>query len=355
MITIGVDCHKENHTLVAVDAVGRPIAQLAIPNRPSEYPKVCTWAAALDQQRLWGIENSGSFGYALAQYLLNHQEPVYEVSPHLTGRKRRTSLDAQKSDPADARAIARIVLQEETKLPKLHPQDLSSVLKVAVEHRDNLIGQRTQLLNQLHMHLTHIEPGYQERLGSLQQPAALQACVDYPMPSEDPVAQMRIPIIQQIAHLILSLTDMIQHIETDHIQPMVQKTHTPLLSIQGIGLIAAAKLMAYADPIHTIKSAATLARYSGIAPIERSSGPTLRHRVDGQGNRQLQAVFYMIALTQKRCNPLAQAYLAKKRREGKTNKEAMRCLMRRLVDIIYAVWKHNQPYRPPVQQENAGL
>ena len=353
MVTIGGDCHKESHTLVAVDLVGRKIGELTVPNRLTSYAQVLTWAQRLDGERIWGIENSGSFGRGLAQYLVGQDERVYEVSPHLTGRKRRTSLDRDKSDPTDALAIGRVVLQEGQHLPQVQPEDLSSILSVVVEHRDNLVGERTRLLNQLHMHLGHGEPTYKERLGALKEHRTLQACQTYTLPSNDSVVQMRAQIIRQLATLILNLTETIEQGETEQIEPLVDQANTPLLSIQGISHLTAAKLMARVGPIDAVKSAASLARYSGIAPVPLSSGSSQRHRVNGEGDRQLQAIFYLIALVQKRCNPFAQAYFAKKRQEGKTQKEAMRCLMRRLVDIVYAVWKHNQPYHPPAEKNAA--
>jgi len=350
MVTIGVDSHKESHTLVAVDALGRKVAQRTVSNRVESYAEVWTWAQGLEAPRVWGVENSGSYGRGLAQYLVGQSEEVYEVPPHLTGRTRRRSLDREKSDAADALSIARVVLQEGAKLPRVQAEDVSSVLSVVIEHRGNLVAERTRLVNQLHSQLSQVEPGYKDRLGDLTQRPALEACQTYPLPSGDPVAHMRVTVIRQMATLLMSLTDMIQQLETQEIGPRVEKTQTPLLSIQGIGILTAAELMARVGPISAMKSAASLARYSGIAPMERSSGASQRYRVNGQGDRQLQAVFYRMALVQKRCNPLAAAYVAKKRHEGKTAKEAHRCLMRRLVDIVYSVWKHNVPYRPPAAE-----
>lgn len=102
MVTIGTDCHKQSHTLVAVDPVGRKVAELMVPHTPAKYPEVRAWAVQLDTERVWGIENSGSFGRGLAQYLVRQGEVVYEVSPQLTGRKRRASVDRDKSNATDA-------------------------------------------------------------------------------------------------------------------------------------------------------------------------------------------------------------------------------------------------------------
>jgi transposase len=281
---------------------------------------------------------------------VQHGEQVYDVSPHLTGRKRRTSVAHQKSDPTDALAIGRVVVQEGQRLPRIRPEDLSSILGVVVEHRDNLVRERTRLVNHLHAHMVHLEPAYTERLGALTDPAALAACQTYPLPPDDPVARMRVQVVQQLATLILGLTEMIEQVETDQIVPLVEQANTALLSIPGIQHLTAAKLMARVGPIAGVTSAAALAHYSGVAPVQRASAASMRHRVNGGGDRQLNAVFHSIAVVQKRCNPYAQAYLAKKQHEGKTEKEALRCVMRRLVDIVYAVWKQNVPYHPPAEE-----
>lgn len=349
MITLGVDCHKATHTVVATDPVGRRLETLTFPHDAQGYAQAYEWACRLGAERTWGIENSGHFGRGLAQDLLARGERVREVSPHLPGRQRRHSCDSSKSDPHDALAVARVVLQEGEKLPAVALEAEPMQVKLWVEQRDNLVGERRRLLNQLHAHLTQLEPHYKQRLGLLKQPQALQQCQTYPMPPDDPLGQVRVTLIRQLAFLILHLEEQIGYLET-RIKPLVDQMAPCLLSIQGVGVLHAAKLIARVGDIQTVRSGASLAHYCGIAPIQCGSGGKDHHRVNPKGDRHLNAVFHLIAQTQSAHNPLAQAYLAKKRTEGKTPKHAFRCLKRRMVDIVYAVWKSGKPYQAPVSK-----
>jgi transposase len=303
----------------------------------------------LGDKREWGVENSGHFGRALAQYLLLQGEQVLEVSPHLTGRQRRRSRDAAKSDPNDALAVARLVLQEVHPLPQVAPEDQTMQVKLWVEQRDNLVGERTRLINRLHAQLTEVDPHYQTSLGRLTQVGALRQCQAYPLPPDDPIGQVRVTIVHQGAQLILQLDEQIELL-TQHLQPLVAQIAPSLGSIQGIGVLHAAQLIARVGQIKRVTSSAALARQAGLAPMLYGTAGNYYHRVCPRGDRQLNAVFHRIAQVQSRHNPLAQAYLVKKKAEGKPPKQAFRCLKRRMVDIVYAVWKSGNPYQVPATE-----
>ena len=145
-IVLGVDGHKKTHTLVAADALGRPVAELTVSHDRSGYQQAYEWACQQGEERIWGIENSGYLARGLAQHLLALGESVVEVSPHLTGKQRNRSRDRSKSDSHDALAAARIVLQEEQKLPRVTVEDETTQVKLLDEHRDNLVRERTRLL-----------------------------------------------------------------------------------------------------------------------------------------------------------------------------------------------------------------
>jgi transposase len=109
MLTMGADCQTQTQTLVVVDPVDRKVGELTVDHSPTRSPQGLAWATRLDADRVWGVENSGSCGRGLAQFLVQQGERVSAVSPHLTGRKRRTSRERETSDPTDALAIARVV------------------------------------------------------------------------------------------------------------------------------------------------------------------------------------------------------------------------------------------------------
>ena len=114
-----------------------------------------------------------------------------------------------------------------------------------------------------------------------------------------------------------------------------------LLELPGCAAVTAAKLLAEIGPIDRFKTDAQLARHGGVAPLEASSGRIQRHRLDRGGNRQLNAALYRIAITQARYHPPARDYLDRKRSEGKSRREALRCLKRLLARTVLQSLKAN--------------
>jgi transposase len=123
------------------------------------------------------------------------------------------------------------------------------------------------------------------------------------------------------------------------IEERVSAVAPALLELPGCAAITAAKLLAEIGPIDRFKSDAQLARHGGVAPLEASSGKSRRHRLDRGGNRQLNAALYRIAITQARYYAPAREYLERKRSEGKSRREALRCLKRLLARAVYNTLK----------------
>jgi transposase len=123
------------------------------------------------------------------------------------------------------------------------------------------------------------------------------------------------------------------------LEQRVVETAPALLELPGCAAVTAAKLLAEIGPIERFRSDAQLARHAGVAPLEASSGRTQRHRLDRGGNRQLNAALYRIAITQSRYHPGATAYLERKKAEGKSRREAIRCLKRLLVRVVFNTLK----------------
>jgi transposase len=184
-------------------------------------------------------------------------------------------------------------------VPLIPPEDRSTALAMRGEHREHLVRERTRLVNQVHRHRCHLEPAYKARLGDLTHPTAWQVCQASPLPPADPVAQVRVRVVQQGAPLLLQLHETIAQVEADQITPLVEEAQPPLVSIQGSGPLTAATVMARVGPIAAVRSAAALACSRGIAPVRVASGAADRHRVNGGGDRQLQTIFSSIALVPK--------------------------------------------------------
>jgi transposase len=111
--------------------------------------------------------------------------------------------------------------------------------------------------------------------------------------------------------------------------------------LPGVGVINAARLLAEVADVRRFRTEAQLALYAGVAPLDASSGRQQRHRLNRSGNRQLNSALHMIAITQARIHPPARAYMARRREQGKTGKEALRALKRHLIRALYRLLKNN--------------
>ncbi len=347
---IGVDTHKRTHCLVALDDEGRQLGTKAVANTPEGWTEALAWARGkqLQHHRCWGIENGGSLGKGFAQFLLAQGEAdVREVSPQRTAQYRRRGRTQDKTDQADALAIARLLLAEGAHLPTIPRDDGSTELRLLSDHRDNLLVDRTRLINQLHAQMLQIDPGYQARSGALTARRGLLYCRDLALPEADGVTRTRLLIVGQLVGQILRLEEEIATI-TAALGERVRASRTPILALCGIGEVIAARLLGELGTVLRVPSAAALAALAGIAPVAVSSGGHGGYRLNRGGNRQLNRVIHLMALSQRRCDPRAQAYYAKKRAEGKTRRAAMRCLKRRLVDVLYRCFTRGTAAQPTV-------
>jgi len=337
----GVDTHKQTHCLVALDDEGRQLGTKAVANTPEGWAEALAWTRGKQQQyRRWGIENGGSLGKGFAQFLLAQGEAdVREVRPQRTAQYRRRGRTQDKTDQADALAIARLLLAEGAHLPTIPRDDGRTELRLLSDHRDKLLADRTRLINQLQAQMLQIDPGYQARSGALTARRGLLYCRDLALPEADGVTRTRLLIVGQLVGQILRLEEEIATI-TAALGERVRARRTPILARCGIGEVIAARLLGELGTVLRVPAAA--------APVAVSSGGRGGYRLNRGGNRQLNRVIHLMALSQRRCEPRAQAYYAKKRAEGKTRRAAMRCLKRRLVDVLYRCFTRGTAAPPTV-------
>ena len=340
---ISVDTHKKTHTLGAIDDHGQPCGTRTVANSPQGWTIALRWMRDHGDVGCWGIENSGSLGKGFAQFLLAQGETdVREVSPQRTAQYRRRGRSQDKTDHADALAIARLLHAEGEQLPLVQADDESTELRLLSDHRDNLVAERTRLVNQLHAQMLQIDPCYADKSGSLTSRTGVRYCRELDRARANGVLQTRLLIVRQLTDQLLRLWEEIEKVEIA-LRQRIAATETPLLQLCGVGAIVAARLIGELGCTPRIRSAAALAALAGIAPVAVASGGRHGHRLNRGGNRQLNRVFHMIALSQLRHEPLAQAYYAKKRAEGKTARSALRCLKRRLVDVVYRLLPTSKP------------
>jgi transposase len=332
MIVIGLDVHKQSVTAVAVDDAGRPLEEKAIRVGSDE---LLGWAAKLDEERLWAVEDCRQLTGWLEQQLLSVGEQLVRVPPKLTVPERRAGRTRGKSDPIDALAIARAALREPD-LSRPRPDErIYRELKLLVDHREDFVAQRTRSQQRLRWHLHQLDPTYEVPLRRLDRATQLERVSRWLARREQ---ELQVRLARDLVAIIRQLNRTIGELDQE-LEARTNEAAPALLEVPGCAAITAAKLLAEIGPIDRFKSDAQLARHGGVAPLEASSGRTQRHRLDRGGNRQLNAALYRIAITQSRYHPAARAYLERKRSEGKTRREALRCLKRQLARVVFNTLK----------------
>jgi transposase len=327
MGAIGIDTHKATLAACRVDDVGSAAAEATFDNDPAGHALLLAWIRLADQTIVVGIEGSASFGAAAARFLVAAGVIVREVPPHLTRRERARTRRLGKSDPDDALAIARVTARE-LDLPPVRTADGTLDLQLLVEAREDVVIEMTRVRNRLHADLRSLVPGYGVRAVNLVAVRHLRLVGRLLRPLvgvQAELARRRLARLRALGLEERSLTARIAALVEGH----------PLLGLPGVGPLMAARLVGEIGDVRRFRSADALAALAGVAPIPASSGQTQRLRLNRGGNRQLNRVFHMIALTQAAHHPPARAYLARKRAEGKTRREALRCLKRRLVRPVF--------------------
>jgi transposase len=332
MIVIGVDVHKQSVTAVVVDEAGRMLDEQTVPVGSEE---LVGWAAALGAERLWAVEDCRHLTRWLERQLLDHGEEVVRVPPKLMAPERRAGRARGKSDPIDALAVARAALREPDLSRPRPDEQIFRDLKLLVDHRDDVVDERRRAQQRLRWHLHQLDPTFAVPLRMLGRASHLDRVSRWLARREQ---ELQVRLARELVNRIRSLTRAI--VELDHeLEQRTQEIAPALLELPGCGAVTAAKLLAEIGPIDRFKSDAQLARHSGVAPLEASSGRIQRHRLDRGGNRQLNSALYRIAITQARYHPGARNYVERKRAEGKSRREAIRCLKRLLVRVVFNTLK----------------
>jgi transposase len=326
----GVDTHKDSLAVAVIDQAGRVLATRQLPNTEPGFASLVSLLQRHEVRRV-GIEGSGGYGRAAAIHLaILDSIEVVEVPTLLTARERSARPGRGKTDPIDAVAIARVVAREPS-LPQVRPATGPAAdLRALVDYREQLVAERTAVANRVHAELAGLRPGYHHTLPHLTRPSELAAAHGLLDGDTSVRAELTRRRLARLASLDAEIAELYEQISA-----AVEKTGTGLRSIHGVGVLIAARILAEVVDVRRYPTRHAFASANGSAPIPASSGRTVRHRLNRGGNRQLNRCLYLIALTEIRCDTEGRASYRRKRAEGKTKPEALRCLKRRLSDIIY--------------------
>jgi transposase len=330
-VLIGVDPHKASVAVAAIDeALGALLERASFPQDRTGLRALERWAKRFPERR-WALENAGGLGRHLAVRLAASGESVVDVPPKLSARVRvLSSGNARKNDGVDALATALAASPNEC-LAAVDPEAASEALRLLSERREDLVAERTRALNRLHALLRDLVPGGVARTLSANRAARILRGI---RPKGGASARLRRRLASEVLRDIRTLDRKIADLN-GRIEAEVEASGTTLTEIFGIGSILAARIIGTVGDVTRFPTKAHFASYSGTAPLEASSGEVVRHRLSLAGNRHLNYALHMVATCQARSDARGRVYYRKKMAEGKSRKEALRCLKRRISDAVF--------------------
>jgi len=337
MIVIGVDSHKRTHTVVAADGTGRKLAEKTVAATSAGHLELVRWAARFSGHR-WALEDCRHLSRRLSTDLPRAGEAVVRVPPKLMAGARRSAREYGKSDPIDALAVARAALREDLPVATLDGPERE--IRLLVDHRDDLVAERTRAENRLRWHLHELDPGNEPGLRTLNRAVVLAALETSLAEAPGTVGRIARELVIRIRELTATINDL-EH----EIGRLVADLAPSLLALTGCGPLTAAKLIGETAGIGRFRSAAAFARHNGSAPLPVWSSNTERHRLSRTGNRQLNVALHRIAITQLQREGRGKTYLEHRRAMGDTKTEAIRALRRRISDEVFRRMRDDEAAR----------
>jgi transposase len=328
---LGVDTHADSHALALVEVASqRTRRSLTIPATRRGYRQALRLGRRqAPGQRVWALEGSGSYGAGLARFLSERGECVLEVErPARSGSRARL-----KSDALDAERAARQVLAGAAAgLPRLGSQ--TQALRALLTTREGAVSACTAALNELRALIVGAPPELRERLQGSSEAALLSACVRLRPGRADSERAAVVLALRSLALRVRQLRGEARRLEAE-LARRIATIAPALLARRGVGPIsAAALLVAWSQP-RRLRSEAAFARLAGVAPIPASSGKLVRYRLDRGGDRRLNRALHTIVLSLRRVDAETRAYIARRVSEGKSEREAVRCLKRYLARSLF--------------------
>jgi transposase len=328
-VVIGMDPHKRS---VTIEVMARDEAILGGGRFGTD---AAGYKALLDyvQQwphRVWAIEGCSGIGRHVALRLLGDGQEVVDVPPKLSARARVFATgQGRKTDATDAHSVALVGTRMGGLRPVVDDEQLA-ILRTLVDRRRSLGEEHTRMVAQLHHLLLELVPGGAKRFLSAAQAKTILAAVR----PRDAAGKVRRRVAAELV-ADLERTYRRKKAADKELAEVVRATSTTLLDLPGIGPSGAARLLVEVGDITRFPDKGHFASWNGTAPIDASSGDRVRHRLSRAGNRQINRVLHIMATVELRYPGIGRDYFDRKKAGGKTSMEAMRCLKRRLSDVVY--------------------
>lgn len=328
-VVIGMDPHKRSATIEAMGPAEQVLGGGRFATDPDGFAAMLAAARAWPD-RVWAVEGCEGIGKHLVLRLLDAGEPVVDVPAKLSARMRVYATgQGRKTDETDAHSIALVGVRMGGLREVVNDQTLA-VLRLLVDRRRRIGQDHTRMICQLHQLLLELLPGGAKKDLSAAQARKLLAGAR----PKDVAGKMRKRVAME---LVVDLERVYQRKKeaNKELVALVKETGTGLLDLHGIGPSGAARLLVEVGDITRFPTKGHFASWTGTAPVDASSGDNTRQRLSRGGNRQINKALHMMAVVQLRNATEGRAYYDRKVAAGKTPNEAMRCLKRRLSDIVY--------------------
>jgi transposase len=399
-VYVGIDSHKDTHCAVFLNCFFEKLGEITFNNVPGKFESFFKEAQEFKLKGTkfaFGLEDVSAYGRSLTVFLTGKKQVVKHVNAALVASERKSRNILHKTDSEDAECAARVLLNRFDQLPDADPQDKFWVLNSLVTRRRSIVKSNTALKNHLHALITSHYPHYSKFFVNLDCKSALVFFDKYPSPSklegvtveeltelleEHSNKRLRLEKAKQILEYVrkdgstkvqyqeardLAVKSTISQIrhnlqEIDSIDAILEdfldNFGYKLRSMRGIDTVTAASLIAEIGDISRFPTPSKLARYSGVAPVTYASGKSDVQFSNQRGNRVLNSIFYHLAVivtmtagkNKKMVNPLFYNYYHKKISEGKTKGQALKCVQRRLVNIIWGMMTNKTEYiNPPTE------
>ena len=399
---VGVDSHKDRHTAVLIDCFFEKLGEVTFANLPSQFGAFLDGARRLQAPGttlLFGMEDVSAYGRQLTVFLRGRGQKVKHVNAYLVAQERKGQNITQKTDSVDAECAARVLLHRFDGLPDAEPEDMYWTLRALVVRRDFIARGNAALKKHLHSLLSANFPRYDDFFYDLGCKSALAFFDAYPSPqalsgvtveglaallsgsSNGSVGMKKaaaiLGIVKESGHIPsesqqtrdMAVRSAVRQIRgnlreqgrmEDGLAECLAQFGCTLTSMGGIDVVCAAQMLSCIGDIRKFATPAKLARYSGIAPVSYSSGKKDVYFPNRRGNRELNSIFYRLAVrlvstsssaggTVRAKNPILHEYYHRKLSEGKTKQQALKCVQRRLVNIVWGMLTNNEEYvNPPM-------
>ena len=348
-IVIGVDPHKASNTLVVIDAGEVVLAHRRFSNDRAGYREMKAFVRDY-RDRVWAVEGARGVGAGLAQRLVAEGEQVLNVPAKLSARIRALGgASGRKTDNADAFAVAVAGLRARDLQP-VRPDDATEILRMLTARRQELVHVRISTVNRLHEVLCQLIPGGAKKNLRAARARQMLSTVRPRAAVGKARKQLALDYLTELERLDAKLKEI-----KKQIGEVIDDRQTSLVDVFGIGKVGAAKALAEVIDVRRFPSKAHFASYTGTAPVDVSSGDHNRHRLNRSGNRRLNHVLHIAAVVQSRMPGPGRDYYLRKRAAGKTQLEALRCLKRRLSDVVYRCLLDDLAAMSPGGQVGASL